>query len=182
MIEYLASAGTPTRAFEIGQIFARAGEQVAEHTALGFGFSAIRGDEPPWRDSAFLRLKGDCEALLRAVTGRLPEIVPGESSGFHPGKTGIVTIDDSKVGVLGCIDPRLTKARNLAANAYLCLVDVGAIPPYVTPRYRVPSRFPSTKQGYAFAARLRALVRRGSITAEDADFESSIVTMPVLPG
>jgi phenylalanyl-tRNA synthetase beta chain len=149
LIEHFAGAQTPARAFEIGQIFRRSDEHIVEQTALGFGFSAVRGDEPPWRDSAFLRLKGDCEALLRAVTGRVPEIVPGESSGFHPGKTGIVTIDDTTLGIIGCFDPRLTKARNLAANAYLCLLDVGAIPPYATPQYRAPSRFPSTYRDLA---------------------------------
>jgi phenylalanyl-tRNA synthetase beta chain len=149
IIEYLAGAGAPARVFELGEVFARDEERVVEQSSLAFGFSVERSGEPPWRDSSFLRLKGECEALLRAVTARRADTVRGTRAGFHPGKTGIVMLDAIEVGFLGCVDPRLTKARDLNGNAYLCLLDVAALPSYETPRYRPPSRFPSTYRDIA---------------------------------
>lgn len=148
LTEYLGGFGD-TRIFEIGQIFARDGERITETTAIGFGFAAARDDAAPWHDSAFLSLKGDCEALLRAVAGRVPAIVPGEANGFHPGKTGSVMLGEVRLGIIGCIDPRSSKAIGLDENVYLCLLDAGAIPPYATPQYRPPSRFPSTYRDLA---------------------------------
>lgn len=149
LIEYLAGAGAPARVFEIGDIFAPDGHLIVERTAVAFGFSAERSGEPSWRDSSFLRLKGDCEALLRAVTGRRADTARGTQAGFHPGKTAIVSVDAIAVGFLGCVDPRLTNALDLIGNAYVCLLDVGALPSYETPRYRPPSRFPSTYRDIA---------------------------------
>ena len=149
LIEYLASTGTPARVFELGEVFAHERELVAEQTALAFGFSAQRTGEPPWRDSSFLRLKGDCEALMREITGRDAVTSPGTQPAFHPGKTGLVTLGGTEIGVIGCVDPRLTKALDLEGNAYLCVVNVGALPVYQTPQYRPPSRFPSTYRDLA---------------------------------
>jgi phenylalanyl-tRNA synthetase beta chain len=150
LVEYLAGAGVPARVFEIGDVFAREANEIVERKALAFGFSAPLIDEPSWRDSSFLRLKGDCEALLREVTGPREAVTsPGGAPEFHPGKTGVVTLDDIKIGVIGCVDPRIAKAADLRANVYLCLVDIGALPPYKTPQYRAPSRFPSTYRDLA---------------------------------
>jgi phenylalanyl-tRNA synthetase beta chain len=149
LIEYLAGTGAPARVFEIGDIFGVEGEAIAERTAVAFGFSVDRTGEPPWRDTSFLNLKGDCEALLREITGRTTLTVPGTRSGFHPGKTGLVTVDGVEVGVIGSVDPRITKAQDLKGNAYLCLLDVAALPPYETPHYQPPSKYPSTYRDLA---------------------------------
>ncbi|HVN70287.1 MAG TPA: phenylalanine--tRNA ligase subunit beta [Candidatus Binatia bacterium] len=148
-VEYLASVDAPVRIFEIGEIFARDGDRVAESSSVAFGFSADRGDEPAWRDSSFLRLKGDCEALLRDVTGRPCETPAAAHPGFHPGKSATVTIDGRPAGAIGCVDPRVARSRGLKRNAYLCLLDVAALPERATPRYRPPSKFPSTYRDLA---------------------------------
>jgi len=83
------------------------------------------------------------------VTGCSATIASGRRLGFHPGKTGIVTVEGIEVGAIGCVDPRLSKASDLAGDAYLCLVGVDALPPYETPHYRPPSRFPSTYRDLA---------------------------------
>jgi phenylalanyl-tRNA synthetase beta chain len=126
-------------------------EKVVEQTALAFGFSVKRSAEPAWRDTSFLQLKGDCEALLRDVTGRDADIAPATRPDFHPGKTAAVSIDGISVGFVGCVDPRLSKAHDLDGNAYLCVIGVDALPPYAVPRYRPPSRFPSTYRDLALS-------------------------------
>ncbi|MFZ0031570.1 MAG: phenylalanine--tRNA ligase subunit beta, partial [Candidatus Cybelea sp.] len=154
LIAYLAAVGAPARAFELGDIFRTAGQEIIEQTSVGFAFSVERADEPSWRDSSFLRLKGDCETLVREVTGRVTSSQPATRPGFHPGKTAVVAIDGVEVGVIGCVDPRLAKACDLKATAYLCLLDVRALPPYATPRYAPPSRFPSTYRDLALVVEI----------------------------
>ncbi|HZV77930.1 MAG TPA: phenylalanine--tRNA ligase subunit beta [Candidatus Babeliales bacterium] len=162
LLEYLAAAGEPARIFEIGDVFARDGGEIVENASAAFGFSSRRENEPAWRDSSFLRLKGDCEVLLREVTGHRAEIAPGTHAGFHPGKTTTIGIDGRAFGILGCIDPRLSKARGLHGNAYLCVLAVAALPSYHTPRYEPPSRFPSTYRDLA-------LVLDASVAARDIE-------------
>jgi phenylalanyl-tRNA synthetase beta chain len=167
LIAYLARVATPARVFEIGDVFRREGEGVIERTALAFGFSAEPSGTQEWRDSSFLRLKGDCEALLRAITGLRAETAHGSAAGFHPGKTASMTVEGRAVATLGCVDPRAAKAAGLKGNAYLCVVDVASLPPHRTPHYRPPSRFPSTYRDLALvvdaaleAAALEAAVVR----------------------
>jgi phenylalanyl-tRNA synthetase beta chain len=158
LLEYLATS-EPARIFEIGDVFLRDGNDIAERSLLGFGFSAPPGEEPPWRDSSFLKLKGDCEALLREVTGEHVEIEPGAHPGFHPGRAGSIVIGGRTVGVIGGVDPRRSDARDLQATAYLCLIEIAALPPHRTPRYRPPSRFPSTYRDLALVVDDSVLAR-----------------------
>ncbi|MBV8531615.1 MAG: phenylalanine--tRNA ligase subunit beta [Candidatus Eremiobacteraeota bacterium] len=149
LMECLAAASAPARVFEIGQIFRLDDGNVVEQTVAAFGFSADRNAETAWRDSSFLRLKGDCEALLRGVTGRHADLSTGAHSGFHPGKTAFIELGGARVGRIGGIDPRLSKAYGLPHGAYVCVLDVGALPPYAIPQYRTPSKFPSTYRDLA---------------------------------
>ncbi|MEO6836069.1 MAG: phenylalanine--tRNA ligase subunit beta, partial [Candidatus Tumulicola sp.] len=75
LIAYFGGVDAPIRIFEIGRVFARHDGTVGETAMLTFGFSAEPSDEPAWRDTGFLRLKGDAEALLLEVTGRRAEAV-----------------------------------------------------------------------------------------------------------
>ena len=147
-LEYFAEAAGPVRIFEVGETFARE-DGIAERSMLAFGFSADPIEEPSWRDSEFLRLKGDCEHLLRRVTGRAPEVASGMRAGFHPGKTAVLSLDGREAGYLGKIDPRLAKRSGLRRNAYVCVVEIGALPAYETPAYSPPSRYPSTYRDLA---------------------------------
>lgn len=149
IVEYLALRDAPMRVFELGEIFAADGESIVESSAAAFAFTVDRGDEPPWRDLHFLRLKGDCETLLREVTGRAVEVSKDALPGLHPGKSGRVTIDGRNAGIIGALDPRLAQANDLGRDAYICLLDVGALPPQQTPHYVPRSKFPSTYRDVA---------------------------------
>jgi phenylalanyl-tRNA synthetase beta chain len=149
IIEYFAENASPARVFETGEVFHGERSGLIEQSLLTFGFSADPLDEPPWHDSHFLALKGDCERLLRKITGRDAEMTRGTHSGFHPGKTALVTLDEREVAHLGRIDPRLAKASDLERPAYLCVVKIASLPAFETPRYRVPSKYPSTYRDVA---------------------------------
>jgi phenylalanyl-tRNA synthetase beta chain len=149
IIEYFAENASPARVFETGEVFHGEQSGLVEQSLLAFGFSADPLDEPPWHDSHFLALKGDCERLLSKITGRDAEMTRGTQAGFHPGKTALVTLDEREVAHLGRIDPRLAKASDLERPAYLCVVKIASLPAFETPRYRVPSKYPSTYRDVA---------------------------------
>jgi phenylalanyl-tRNA synthetase beta chain len=159
IIEYLAENASPARIFETGEVFNGERSALVEQSLLTFGFSADTPDEPPWRDSHFLALKGDCEQLLRKITGRDAEMKRGTQSGFHPGKTALVTLDEREVGHLGRIDPRLAKAFDLQLPAYLCVIQIASLPAYETPHYRVPSKYPSTYRDVALVVAIDVAAR-----------------------
>ncbi len=149
VLGYLAENAAALRVFEIGEVFGTQDDALVERWQLAFGFSADALEEPAWRDSHFLALKGDCEELLRDVTGRDAEMTRGTQAGFHPGKSAVVTLEEREVGFLGRVDPRLAKSCDLRRPVYLCVLDLSALPAYRTPRYRVPSKFPSTYRDVA---------------------------------
>ncbi len=174
MLEYLAD--TPAvRIFELGDVFRADGDGVAERTTLGFGFAAVVDSARPWRDESFLRLRGDCEALLRKITGRAADADPGGGAEFHPGKRAALSIDGGRVGELGCVDPRLSRQFGLSGNAYICIIDVAALPEYAVPRYRVPSRFPSTYRDIA-------LVVRDDLSAREVELAVAEAAGPLCTG
>jgi len=154
LLELFARYGRPLRLFEIGHVFSIDEAHIAESAALTFGFTAEPVDEPAWSDSNFLRLKGDCEALLRAVTGRTVETSRDERRGLHPGKTAVLLIDGREVANLGRVDPRLTAAYDLRLPAYLCNIYLDGFGDYRQPRYRPPSKFPSTYRDLALSVAL----------------------------
>ena len=121
---------------------------------------------------AFSALKGDCETLLREVTGRAVEVSANALPGLHPGKSARVTIDGREAGIIGALDPRLAQANDLGRDAYICLLDVGALPPQQTPHYVPPSKFPSTYRDVA-------LVVGVDVAARDLERAIAVALGPV---
>ena len=172
IVEYLAARDAPMRVFELGEIFAADGESIVESSAAAFAFTVDRGDEPPWRDSRFLQLKGDCETLLREITGRAVEVFASAPPGLHPGKSARVTVDGRDAGIIGALDPRLAQVNDLGRDAYVGLLDVGALAPQQTPQYVPPSKFPSTYRDVA-------LVVGVDVTARDLERAIAVALGPV---
>ncbi|MBV8490425.1 MAG: hypothetical protein JO199_07850, partial [Candidatus Eremiobacteraeota bacterium] len=149
LLEYFARLDAPARAFEIGHIFAQDDNHINESPGASFAFAAEPIDEPEWRDSNFLRIKGDCEAFLRAMTGQTATASPDERNGLHPGKTATMMIGGREVAFLGKIDPRLQRAFDVRLPVYICVVYLDSLPDRHARRYVAPSRFPSTYRDLA---------------------------------
>ena len=167
IFEYLAKVDRPYRVFEIGHVFSLDDGVIHEEPSLAFGFTVEPIDEPAWRDANFLRLKGDCEALLRAVAGIEVETTPDIRGGYHPGKSAVAMWQGREVAALGKIDPRLSKAFDVRLPLYMCNIYLDNIPEYQRPVYHPPSRFPSTYRDLAVvlaldvdAERLRNVVSK----------------------
>ncbi len=150
MLTHLARATGPDRAFEIGRIFFTEDRQPLETPMAFFAFSAAPAAEAQWRDENFLRAKGDCEAFLRAMTGRSRfETAADQRDGFHPGKTGVVLMDGREIAVVGEVDPRLVRTFGVRLPVYACRMILSALPPYDVPQFKPPSKFPATYRDLA---------------------------------
>ncbi len=167
IFEYLSKLDRPYRVFELGHVFSLDEGVIHEEPALAFGFAVEPVDEPAWRDSNFLRLKGDCEALLRAVAGIEVETAADVRGGYHPGKSAVAMWRGREVAAFGKIDPRLSKAFDVRLQVYMCNIYLDSIPEYQRPVYHPPSRFPSTYRDLAVvvdldvdAERLSQVVRK----------------------
>ncbi len=167
LLSALARLGRPYRLFEIGHVFARESE-VVEVPMLTFAYAAERRDEPPWRDTEFLRLRGDCEALLRMVTGKSSGIEASERAGLHPGKCAALTIDGVEVGVLGRVDPRQERSYGSSLPLYAAEVRLDRLPERPAPHYRPPSRFPSTYRDIALSVGTEVTAERVEVVTAQA--------------
>jgi phenylalanyl-tRNA synthetase beta chain len=137
----------PYRRFELGHVFARhspssGGTEPRESvhvTALHAGPST----------SAFGRLTSDVLALLRRITGVDARVERGTFASLHPGKTAALRIGETLVGYVGVVDPRLARAYEVADTTALATLFVESLPPYVTPKYAPPSKFPPLERDLA---------------------------------
>ncbi len=149
-LEYFARLDAPARIFEVGHVFYLENSEPLEIPMVAFAFAAPALDEPEWRDTHFLRLKGDAEELLHALTGRRDfEFTADRRNGLHPGKTAAVLLDGREIAFLGQTDPRVTNAFDVRLPIYACGMYLERIPEYHSPLYRAPSKFPSTYRDLA---------------------------------
>lgn len=149
-LEYLARINEPAKIFELGHIFFLENGEPLELPMVAFGFSAEKLDEPPYRDSHFLRLKGDVEELLHALTGRRDfEFAPDKRNGLHPGKTAAVLLDGREIAFMGQTDPRVSVAFDVSLPVYGCGIYLDNVPEYRAPFYNPPSKYPSTYRDLA---------------------------------
>ena len=149
-LEYLARVDAPAKIFELGHIFFLENGEPLELSMVAFEFTAEPIDEPPYRDSNFLRLKGDVEELLHALTGRRDfEFAPDKRNGLHPGKTAAVLLDGREIAFIGQTDPRVTAAFDVRLPVYGCGIYLENVPEYRSPFYNPPSKYPSTYRDLA---------------------------------
>jgi phenylalanyl-tRNA synthetase beta chain len=174
-VAYCTRIDRPVRSFEIGDTFRTNDDGgIDESSEAIFGFAVDPSDEPAWRDSNFLRLKGDCEALLAQLTGRAATTERAQLAGLHPGKTAALLIDGTRVATLGRVDPRLAAALGTRLPVYLAIVALEALPPYAIRRFHPPSKFPGTSRDLALT--LDASVDAAAVERTIADAIGDVCT------
>jgi phenylalanyl-tRNA synthetase beta chain len=168
LLSNLARIGRPYRLFEIGHVFAREGDVVVELPMLTLAYAAERHDEAPWRDTEFLRLRGECEALVRMLTGKNGGIEAAERGGLHPGKCAVLTIEGVEVAVIGRVDPRQERTYGSSLPLYTASVRLDRLPERPAPRYHPPSRFPSTYRDLALSVGIEVSAERVEVITAQA--------------
>ena len=151
LLEFAARdyAVRPYRVFELGHVFAN-GTATPRETVH---FTALHAGG----ESAFGRLKSDVVALVRLTTGVEARVERGSFPSLHPGKTAALQVGDTVVGYVGVVDPRLARAYDVADTTALATLFVEDLPPYVTPHYVPPSKYPPVDRDLAVIVSLDVL-------------------------
>ena len=139
----------PYRLFELGRVFANSAAEPRETVHL----TALHADG----ESAFGHLKSDVLALLRRATGVDARVERGTFASLHPGKTAALRVGETVVGYVGVVDPRLAREYDVADTTALATLFVETLPPYATPRYVAPSKFPPVDRDLAVVVPLDVL-------------------------
>ncbi len=153
ILDHFARMDQPIKIFELGHVFEQ-GDRIEEIPMLAMGWAVENAREPNWRDSAFLQFKGDCEELVRRLTGRKPEASRDTYLGMHPGKCATLSLDGVEIMHLGAADPRLLHGYEIRRAVYLAVIPLTHIPEPAIPQYRPGSRFPSTTRDLALVVAL----------------------------
>jgi phenylalanyl-tRNA synthetase beta chain len=102
--------------------------------------------------------KGLAVELVERVTGRVPSIEPMSRADaparLHPRGAAWVSIDGTRVGLLGPLHPDVVEALDLDGPAQIVELDLAAIEPLgkPTPQYRPIPRLPATSRDVALVA------------------------------
>jgi phenylalanyl-tRNA synthetase beta chain len=169
LLEFTARdrAVRPYRRFELGHVFANAPESASSADGSSPSNGSAHSAQPretveltalhAGGESAFARLKSDVLALLRRATGVDAHVERGTFASLHPGKTAALRVGETLVGYVGVVDPRLARAYDVADTTALATLFVAAIPPYATPKYVPPSKFPPVDRDLAVIVPLDVL-------------------------
>ena len=148
--------------FEIGYVHAPGeGELPAESDHLAV---ALAGREAPAAAALWERLR-------RAMAVVPTEVRNEATAGMHPTRSAVLIAGGETVGFVGEIDPAVTEAFDIAERVAWLECDLGRLleSHLDAPRYRQPSRFPSSDIDLAFviddvtpAAAVEAALRRAA--------------------
>ena len=148
--------------FEIGHVYAPSGGELpaeSDHLAV-----ALAGREAPAAAALWERLR-------RAMAFVPTEVRNEATAGMHPTRSAVLVAGGETVGVLGEIDPAVSEAFDIDERVAWLECDLGRLleSHLDDPRYRQPSRFPSSDIDLAFvivdatpAATVEATLRRAA--------------------
>jgi len=178
----LARQQSRVRLFELGKVFAAAGEGAAPVETPRIA-AVLHGDAraeqwgEPVRKADFHDLKGDLDSLAACAGARL-EYRPSNAPHGHPGRSAEVWRTDGAgecIGWIGELHPRLQRALDLDGAVIAFELDLDPLRRRAIPRAQGLSRFPSVRRDLAFVApegvpwaALEATIRRaaGALLAE----------------
>lgn len=151
----LARQATRVRLFELGNVFADAGQGQAPRETLRVA-AAVCGDAhveqwgaKPARKVDFHDLKGDLESLAVAAGASL-EFRPATPPQGHPGRSAQVYRDGQYLGWLGQLHPRLQRALDIDTDVFVLELDLAPLAAKAVPRADELSRYPSVRRDLAF--------------------------------
>jgi phenylalanyl-tRNA synthetase beta chain len=117
--------------------------------AIGDAFTEQWGESSRLID--FFDIKGDVESLIRLAGVGVAEFrfEAGGPDWLHPGRAATILRGEERVGYVGALNPRLQKALDLDADAYVFELDVTVLTRRNVPLAGKLSRFPSVRRDIA---------------------------------
>ncbi|MBB5943172.1 phenylalanine--tRNA ligase subunit beta [Xanthomonas sp. 3307] len=143
------------RLFELGKVFAAAAEAGAAPTETQRVAAAVCGDADalqwglPARKVDFHDLKGDLDALAAASGARL-DYRASTHPFAHPARSADVYRDETRIGWIGQLHPRLLQAMQIDVDVLAFELDLAPLAARALPRAAELSRFPSVRRDLAF--------------------------------
>ncbi len=149
----LARQQDRVRLFESGLVFRKREEAIEQHPALAGLIQGARWPEQWGAEDTrvdFFDLKADVEALL-AVHGvdRECRFEAAAHPALHPGQSARIARDETHVGWLGMLHPRLEKPLGLPAGVFLFELSLPALEGGRAPSFAPLSRFPAIRRDFA---------------------------------
>ncbi len=145
---------TRTRLFETGLVFLPDGELPKQPPRIGLLLAGNRHPRnctnPPAATVDLFDLKGDIESLL-ALTGQADafEFVAAQHPALHPGQTARILLNQSPVGWLGTLHPRIQDELELQGPVLLAELDQECLTTRRLPAYAPISRHPEVRRDLA---------------------------------
>ena len=142
------------RLFELGRVFAQAGEAGQAPRETVRVAAAVCGDAATlqWGEKArkvdFHDLKGDLEALA-AASGAQLEFRAAQHPFAHPARSADVWRDGCRIGWIGQLHPRLAKALDIDVDVLAFELDLEPLVARTLPRAGELSRFPAVRRDLA---------------------------------
>ncbi|MBB5875813.1 phenylalanine--tRNA ligase subunit beta [Xanthomonas sp. 3498] len=143
------------RLFELGKVFAATAEAGAAPTETQRVAAAVCGDADalqwglPARKVDFHDLKGDLDALAAASGARL-DYRASTHPFAHPTRSADVYRDETRIGWIGQLHPRLLQAMQIDVDVLAFELDLAPLAARALPRAAELSRFPSVRRDLAF--------------------------------
>jgi phenylalanyl-tRNA synthetase beta chain len=145
------------RAFEFGTVFWNDGE-IRERQAVGgllMGPVARRGLLAEEREESFYDAKGVVETLLEGLRVRGVRWSAADVPAFlHPGKAALVRVGDDTLGFVGGLHPRIARAADLGADAWVIELDFEKLESYASQRvtFQQLPKYPAVVRDLAIVA------------------------------
>ncbi len=141
------------RLFELGNVFAANGANAPIETQRIAAAVCGAVDGEQWAAKShpigFHDLKGDLDSLA-AMAGAQLEYRPSQPGWAHPGRSADVYRDDTRLGWIGQLHPRLQRTLDLDTDVVAFELDLAALLDRAIPKARALSRYPSVRRDLAF--------------------------------
>jgi phenylalanyl-tRNA synthetase beta chain len=166
--------------FEIGKVFIpREGDLPEEHEMLCAVLSGSqrrlswRGEEEPFD---FFVAKGVLETILSrlGVGARFQE---GEDGSLFPGRIANVVVENDKLGTVGELHPKVSKAFGISGTAYLIEIDLDKLSSYAVTlkTFQAIPRYPSTSRDVAVLVDEKVTYQQICLIVQSSSLVNSVV-------
>ena len=136
------------RLFELGRVYLPRPDDLPAEPEILCGIMSGPRAERSWLGGDgtfdFYDAKGVVEALMEQL-GVGAAFENGEDAGLHPTRQAAIFIDETKVGVIGELHPKVADAFEISGTVGLFEIDVTALLPFTIDRriYRPVPRYPA---------------------------------------